>query len=89
MIHRMDLHTHTGAWRKHLHGVTAVITGDNPPLAPVSGTKHVGGAVTITHSTACPLEREDNQVDLDELIRQDNDPPGNDTPFPDRLQSSQ
>ena len=37
---------------------------------------------------SCPAEPEDNMVDLDELIHPGTDPPGNNTPFPDRLRSS-
>ena len=37
---------------------------------------------------SCPTEPEDNMVDLDELIHPGTDPPGNNTPFPDRLRSS-
>ena len=43
---------------------------------------------TYVPPLSCPTEPEDNMVDLDELIHPGTDPPGNDTPFPDRLRSS-
>ena len=43
---------------------------------------------TYAPPLSCPTEPEDNMVDLDQLIHPGTDPPGKDTPFPDRLHSS-